>query len=191
MRGGDKVSVQFLALILAALIVLVQAQPAFPQDSLAKDNIRVPIVYTSMVGGRPLIDSERYRVATMDTLATSETYQAVFHDEARAGFRLHGEDVRHGKDSVVLVSDLVLARLNGMKTRWNGFTPGFLDELGGLLHDDGGAFEPRWSLAVKPFEGSFQQFKVSNRDPFGSVRNSRINTPDNTNVRAKGNVALT
>lgn len=145
-----------------------------------------------LIGGRPLEEAELYRVATIESFAMSEAYQAVMPQTANTSLRLQGERIGRGAPGETLaLRDTVLARLQGMKRRHGGFTAEYEAELKGLLLDDGQAFEPRCTLQLKPLQGSFQQFSVSNRAPFGSVRNSQINTPDNTALGGKGNVALT
>ena len=145
----------------------------------------------NLVGGRPIVEAERYLVATFHDLAGNETFQNIFHDADRTALKLEGEQIRPGKNGdAVTVRDAVLARLVAMKTRHGSFNDGYLEELISLVGDDGHAYAPRWSVSLKPAEGSYQQMSVNNRDSFGAVRNSRINTPDNTSYRAKGNVAL-
>jgi hypothetical protein len=147
---------------------------------------------THLIGGRPLQDAERYQVVTGDTLAVNEAFQNVFRDQARLGLRLRGDRIYPGKpDERVSLNDVVMARLTEMKKRHGGFPNEYLDELAQLLSDDGHKFEPRWTVAFKPCEGTFQQLSITNRESFGAVRNSRVNAPNNTSIRGKGNIAVT
>ncbi|MBM3274650.1 MAG: hypothetical protein FJZ00_05835, partial [Candidatus Sericytochromatia bacterium] len=146
----------------------------------------------NLIGGQPLQDAERYQVVTGDTLAVNEAFQNVFRDQARLGLRLRGDRLYAGKpDERVSLNDVVMARLTEMKKRYGGFPDEYLDELAQLLSDDGHKFEPRWTVALKPCEGTFQQLSITNRESFGAVRNSRVNAPNNTSIRGKGNIAVT
>lgn len=145
-----------------------------------------------MIGGRPIVDGERYLVATFDTLAGNESHQNIFRDKYSTALRLKADRILHGRsgDSVT-VREAVLARLIALKSQHRAFNDDYMNDFVALLGDDGVAYAPRWSLALKPAEGAYQQLSVSNRDAFGGVRNSRVNTPNNTSLRGRGNVGLT
>lgn len=183
--GGERVAV--LSLSGAQLKRLIAMDTERDQFAVAGYDDR-----KDLVGGRPLQETELYRVATFESLAASEAYQAVMPPDVQTTLRLVGERIAPGApNESVSPREAVLARLMGMKKRHGGFTDAYGAEFRGLLLDDGQVFEPRWTLQIKPFQGSFQQFSVSNRAPFGAVRNSQINTPDNTALGGKGNVSLT
>ncbi|MBM3269879.1 MAG: hypothetical protein FJZ01_19780 [Candidatus Sericytochromatia bacterium] len=144
------------------------------------------------VGGRYLVDAERYLVVTADTLASNENFENVFHGQARVALKLRGDRILPGRPGDrVSIRDAVMARLDALKAAHGGFGDAYLDDFARLLTDDGQLFEPRWLVALKPCEGTYQQLTVTNRESFGEVRNSRINTPNNVAVRGRGNLGLT
>lgn len=131
-----------------------------------------------LVNGRRIVPQEVYRVATIESVARSDDYAKVLGD---AEPKYLGGTIR----------DLVVARFIELREEDPAFGPGYQQRLIADLLDDGGAFEPRWRLDMKPLQTSFQQFRVANRQPFGAVRNSLINAPDSTIFGGKGDVALT
>lgn len=146
----------------------------------------------NLIGGRPIGDGEVYRIATTASLANNEAYAEIFQVEATTALQMKGQSIQSADaNQSVLLHKVVLAKFDAMKSRNDGFSGSYFDELLDLLFDDGTETTPRWTLSLKPFQGSYQQFRVSNRGPFGEVRNSQINTPDNTAWGGKGNLSLT
>ncbi|MBI6545167.1 MAG: hypothetical protein HY692_00145, partial [Cyanobacteria bacterium NC_groundwater_1444_Ag_S-0.65um_54_12] len=147
---------------------------------------------SGLLGGRAIVDTERYRVVTVDALAASTAFRTIVGDDLATWLRPTGEPL--ASDSISdaeSLRDVVLAYLYDLKKRHGGFSTNYLSEFTDLLLDDGTVIEPRWTIKVKPFEGSYQQSKVSNQQPFATVRNSSINTPDNSTFAAKGNLLAT
>lgn len=175
-------------------VVLVQMSGAQIRAVLARDGATSPFVTAGyhpeagVIGGRELDDGEHYRVVTTESIARSEHAEEDFEGEGDAELQLQGERLVRGGEGVG-IGDATLAVLDAMRARHGGFDEAFLAELGGLMLDDGQAFDSRWRVLIRHNELAFQRFSASGRDTFDKVRNAEINNPDSTFYGAKADVA--
>ncbi|MBM3266363.1 MAG: hypothetical protein FJZ01_01840 [Candidatus Sericytochromatia bacterium] len=140
---------------------------------------------TGRIGGRKLVDAEVYRIVTTDSFAHGGAFAPA--SEPRTDLALVGDLLVPG-GSGATVADVVLARLDTLRTAHGGFGAGFGLGLAALLGDDGKALEPRWSVSLAPLDVSFNDSLPYNTSAFSSVPNSRISAPATQTLRSKATV---
>ena len=103
-----------------------------------------------LVGGRPLNNTERYRVILAGSVLAFASADRVLRGvELRGQFRLAGGRlVTDGGGRTVRLGELVVAALRERRGHSAGFEPRYLDQLRTWLLPQGSEPEPRWSLGV-------------------------------------------
>ena len=147
-----------------------------------------------LVGGRPLVESERYTVATTQALARGSAYAEIFADGAHTDLVLRGTglaDAPRGLPGHVALRDVTLAALDALKARHGRFDDAFIDAVAAAMLDDGHALAPRWVVAVKDAQGSLSRFGGANRASFTQVANSHVNKEDSTLAGFGGKASVT
>ena len=150
----------------------------------------------ALVAGRPLNETERYRVVLTDSLLASASMQRLLHGvEPQGQFRLAGGRLsqdRHGR--TVRLGEVLVASLRERRGQAASLQPADLAQLRAWLSPQGAQIEPRWSLGVEHLALSLTGYlnEPSNAWRYNQGgREARTTTPNNYAVLVKATLFLT
>lgn len=130
------------------------------------------------VNGTALGSSERYRAIVSDRVLSNPRFAEVFSGLTKP------------YDSVGELKPFVLARLEQFRRDVPGYPEAMTETLQRWMTDDGSRLESRFTVNFEEMGINLLSFQNVNQSSYGQVRNTRINTPENSTVGGQGRVSL-
>lgn len=147
-----------------------------------------------LVGGRPLIDSERYRVALTSAVVHTEAAARILQGiEPQRRFKLKGSTlIPSDKGEIVRLREVAMKTFTQLREQDPGFGPDYRALLRSWLLPQGKVLLPRWRFAAESVTFSFANYSTYPQLSwlhYPGVRETRAVTPSNYTLSLKGTLS--